>query len=101
MQDIPGNDVMWAGIVGTMMPLVISVIVQTPWGDRVKSVVAFLACLVAGTGTAYFAGNLEGRDVVTNVLVVYTLAIGTYYGFWKPTGVAPRLRDATTVHKEV
>lgn len=96
MQQVPSNAVMWAGMVGFLMPLAISVIKQTWWPDWVKSVVAFACCFAAAVGTAYFNGNFDGRDVVTCFLVTFTIAMGSYYGFWKPTGIAPRLERATT-----
>lgn len=97
MQDIPGNLVMWNGIIGFIMPVVLSVIIQSRWPEWAKSVVAFAACLIAGYGTAYFAGNLTNVDIITGALVVFTVAISTYYGLWKPSGVAPAIRRATDV----
>lgn len=94
---IPANIVMWSGLVGFFMPVVIAIIVQTGWSDRVKSSVAFAACLVAGAGTAYFSGHFAGRDIVTCALITFTLAAASYAAFWKPTGIAPAIRDATTV----
>ena len=97
MENVPSNAVMWAGIVGFLMPVVVSVLVQTGWNDRAKSVVAFVSCLIAGAGTAYFSGNFVGQDIVTCALITFTVAIATYYGFWKPSGMAGRIEAATTL----
>ena len=97
METVPGNAVMWAGIMGFVMPVLVSVIVQTGWNSRAKSVVAFVSCLIAGAGTAYFAGNFVGQDIVTCALITFTVAISTYYGFWRPTGMAGRIEAATTL----
>lgn len=100
MTDVPTNAVMWAGVVGFLMPILVSIVVQASWPDWAKSLVAFAASLIAGAGTAHFAGNLVGRDVVSNALIVFTVGIATYYGFWKPTGIAPKIESATSFGRE-
>lgn len=87
---------MYSGVIGFFVPVLISVIVQTGWSDRAKAIAAFLVSLAAGAGTAYFSGNFDGRDVVTCALITLTVGISTYYGFWKPIGVAPAIQAATT-----
>lgn len=97
MPDVPSNLVMWNGIIGFGMPIILSVLIQSRWPEWAKSLVAFVACLVAGYGTAYFAGNLDGRDWVSGALVVFTVAIASYYGLWKPSGIAPAIRRITDI----
>lgn len=91
------NIAMWQGILGFAMPLLISVIVQTGWDDRAKSVCAFVCCVIGAVGTAALSGQLDGVDVVTGFLIVFTLAMASYKGFWKPLGIAPALTAATTL----
>ncbi len=96
MGEIPSNLVMWSGVVGFLLPLGISLILQQGWSDGAKSVVAFVCCLVAAAGTAYFSGNFDGTEVLTALLIVFTLAQVTYRGIWRPTGVSPALEAATS-----
>lgn len=91
----PTDLIMWSGLVGFGLPLVIAVIVQSRWSDNVKAVVAFLACCLAGAGTAYFSGHFVGRSIVSSILVVATVGMALYQGFWKPTGVTAAIRAAT------
>lgn len=95
MSDVPSNLVMWSGIVGFFLPILIATILRWRWSQQAKAVAAFVVCLIAATGTAYFSGNFEGADVVTAALVVVTITQATYVGVWKPTGVAPAIMDAT------
>jgi hypothetical protein len=88
---------MWALIVGFALPPALSVLIQTGWSQRLQSVVAFLACAVAGAGTAYFQGDLTGRRFVEAGLVILVTTIATYKGFWKPTGVSPGIETTTNV----
>lgn len=88
---------MYAALVGFFLPPVLAIVIQTGWSDRVKAVVAFVACLVAGAGTAYFEADLDGRTWVSASLIVLTTGLATYRNFWKPTGVAPAIEAATNV----
>lgn len=90
------NVQMWAIIVGFLTPLVVALIQQPTWIPAVRAVVGFLAAVVFGTGTAYFAGDFNGTSWVTGVLLVLVSAISTYKGFWQPTGIAPRIETATS-----
>jgi len=90
------NLAMWALIVGFFLPVVISIIVQTSWTTALKASVAFVVCLIAGAGTAYFAGDLDGKDWITASLMIMVTALTTYSQFWKKTGIAPKLESATS-----
>ena len=91
------NFQMWSLVVGFALPPVLSVVQQSQWSDRLRAVVAFLACAVAGAGVAYFQGDLTGERFVEAGLVVLVTAIATYRNFWKPTGVSPAIEAKTNV----
>jgi hypothetical protein len=88
---------MWALIVGFFLPPVQAIIQQTSWGTRLRAVVNFAACAVAGAGVAYFQGDLTGRRFVEAGLIVLVASIATYKGTWKPTGIAPAVEAKTNV----
>lgn len=94
--DVNTNLVMWSGIVGFFMPIVISVIQQPSWSSQVRSLVMFVASIIAAVGTVFFEGKFTGVDLATALLTVMTVTIATYTGFWKQTGVAPKLEMATS-----
>lgn len=87
---------MWALVVGFFLPPLLSVVLQAGWSAAMQSVVAFLACVVAGAGTAYFQGDLTGRRWVEAGLVILVTTIATYKGLWKPTRVAPLIEARTS-----
>ena len=91
------NYQMWLLIVGFALPPALSVVQQSKWSDRLRAVVAFLACAVAAAGTAYFQGDLTGKRFVEGGLVVLVTAVATYRNFWKPTGIAPAIETKTNV----
>lgn len=88
---------MWALLVGFFLPVVLSVLVQTGWDSRVKAFVAFVVCALAGAGTAYFEGDLTGREWVSASLVVLVTALTTYRNFWKPTGISDGIEKRTNL----
>lgn len=96
MSDVPSDLAMWSGLVGFVLPPLMSVIIQSGWSTRVQSVVAFVVSLVAGAGTAWLSGNFVDRDVISCGLIIFTVGVATYYGFWKPTGISPSIERATT-----
>jgi len=91
------NFQMWALIVGFLLPPALSIILQSRWSQQVQSIVAFLACLLAGAGTAYFQGDLNFERWIEAALVILVTTISTYKGFWKPTGVAPTIEEGTNL----
>lgn len=89
------NLAMWATIVGFLAPPVIAIIQQSRWSNRIRAVVTFGVALVAGAGTAYFQGELTGKRFLEASMIVFVAAIASFYGFWKPTDVAPTIERTT------
>ena len=83
------NALMWAGIVGFLSPIALQFITAVSKDSRVQAAVAFVFELIIAVPTVYFAGNLDLGNYVKTALVVVTLAIAGYHGFWKPAGVTP------------
>lgn len=90
------NAELWQYGIGIVSPLVLSLILQSNWDSRLQSIVTVIYCIIVGTGTLLFGGQLTGLSVATAGLRIFFMAIVTYYGFWKPTGIAPALKVATT-----
>lgn len=87
---------MWGAIVGFLMPAAIAALNRRRWSSSAKGIVAFVACIGAAAGTAYFAGDLGNTsDLTTAALTVFGAAIVTYHQWWKPSGIAPKIEAAT------
>lgn len=86
---------MYSALVGFLLPPVLAIVMQSSWSQQFKAVVAFVACLIAGAGTAYFDADLDGRTWVSSTLIVLTTGLATYRNFWKSTGIAPAIESAT------
>jgi hypothetical protein len=90
------NAVMWSGIVGFLSPLVIQFLAKSGWPKAKQAVVALVFCLLVSIPTVYFAGNFEADDLAKSALIIFTVAIASYKGFWNPVGVTPTNHAETT-----
>lgn len=91
------NAAMWALIVGFFMPHLIAVIQQPGWSEGLRSVITFVASVVAAIGTVLIQlGHWSWHDWTSSALLILVTAISTYHGFWKPTGVAPAIEKSTS-----
>ena len=89
----------YAAVVGVLLPLLTAIVVQTHWADQVKAIAQAALSFVAAVVITYTEGNLDGdhlRQLFMAFLIVFAPAIATYYGFYKPTGIAPSIERATT-----
>ena len=80
-----------AALAGLALPLVLSMVNQRGWSGQTKSFIMFAACLVVTAADRLLTGTSTGDELV----VVLTATVSSYYGFWKPTGIAGRVEDAT------
>ena len=90
------NPALWALAVGFFSPPVISVIQQSPWSQRRKSLVAFSFYLVVAAVTAYVLGLFAIGDFFRLALLIFLAAGTSYKTLWKPTGVSPAIEAATS-----
>lgn len=88
--------VAWSGLVGSLLPAVLSFINQPGWSTQLKAGLAFAASLGAAAVTTYLEGGFGGGDYVTAIIATLVAAQATYQGFWKPTGIAPKLESVTS-----
>ncbi len=88
---------MYSLLVGFFLPPVLAIVQQARFDDRVRAAIAFVACLIAGAGIAYFQGDLTGKRFVSAALITMTVGLATYRNFWKPTGIAPTIEAKTNI----
>ncbi|POX36056.1 hypothetical protein C3486_35615 [Streptomyces sp. Ru73] len=87
---------MWALIIGFVSPLLISAVNQPHWPSAARAAVQITVSVLVGLGTAYFAGDFAGKDIVTSILIASVSAISAYKGIFKPTGVSPTVEHLTS-----
>jgi len=88
---------MWSMIIGFISANFVLPIIQQPnWTTRVRAIVTFLYSILVSLGYVFFSGQLDLRNWVGSLLFVLVSAIATYYGFSRPTQLAPKLEEATS-----
>ncbi|MBY8341805.1 hypothetical protein JYK17_17385 [Streptomyces sp. KC 17012] len=87
---------LWAAATGYVLPPVIAIVVQPRWSGPSKGLFMLLVAGLDGAGTAYFNHDFSGKPVLTCVLTA-AVSIGlAYRTLWKPSGIAPRIEQATS-----
>jgi uncharacterized membrane protein YkvI len=86
--------VAYAGIVGALLPLLISLLKQSTWSAQVKKYFAFAVSVVAAvivTGASEGWNAFNWANLVTAGAVIIPLAQTMYTGFWEDNAVEVRL----------
>lgn len=89
---------MWSLLVGAAAPILISAVQQPRWCDRTRTLATVGCCMLLGTGTAWFNGDLSGRSLVSAVLVVLVAALSTYRNLWRTVGLTQTVEAMTSGH---
>lgn len=82
--------------IGALMPLLVSVVVQSRWTSHVKALIAFGSVAALGFG-AVLSDAAAMSDVFVALPVAAVTMQAMYEKYWKPTGIAPWIEDVTNV----
>lgn len=97
---MPATDAqLWDAALGYVLPPVMAVVIQPRWSSPVKGLFMLLVATGDGLGTAYFSHQLQGKPIVTSVLVAATAIGVAYHTLWKPSGIAPAIEYATSARR--
>ena len=81
---------------GVLVPILVGVLAKLRASSALKSILN--AALAAVTG-ALSAGQAEGgwsfKLFIISWGTTFAVSIASYYGLWKPTGVAPAVHERT------
>ncbi len=88
---------MWNIVIGFFMPLVVALINQARWPATIKGLSSFAVCAAAAAVTVYVRGDWGAETWLRTVLVIFLTAIATYRLWWRPSEIAPRVEQATTL----
>ena len=94
--DFGDNAALFAIIIGFALPALIAFVNQSTWSSQLKGIVAFISSVIAGAGTAFFAGQWNGEDIVRSVMIVLIMSQIAYVTFWKGSGIAKSIEQATS-----
>ena len=90
-------DLSWLQLlVAVVLPLAVAVVTKEVRSGGLKAV----ALAVLATATAVLTAVIDSSGVLTEATLqmgveYFLIAVATYYGFWKPTGVAQEVAQTT------
>ena len=82
---------------GFLLPPFVAVLQQPRWPIWLRASVTAIICVGSGYLESRLSGTLDTRDITRMVLITLIAANSTYRGFWKPTGLAGTIEEATNV----
>jgi hypothetical protein len=81
-------------VAGVLIPIVVNIVTKEVASSAVKSILLLVLSAVAGLATVAISGGGVITDAaLTNAAVTFVIAVASYYGFWKPTGISPALAE--------
>lgn len=82
--------------VATLIPILVGLVTKEVASQALKSILLALLSGAAAVATAYVdsAGVLTS-ETLTLFVQNFVIAVAAYYGFWKPTQVAPAVQHKT------
>lgn len=83
-------------VVGALLPALVALVNRSHWPAAAKGVVVIASSLLAGAVTAWATGDLNGKTFAQSAAVIAAAAVAAYHAWWKPTGIAPAIEQATT-----
>lgn len=82
-------------ITGVIVPLLVGLLTKINASPSVKSVLNFGLSALGGVLATFSADTFEWKGFLVNFALTWVISIATYYGLWRPTGVAPAVQEAT------
>lgn len=93
------HDLALAGMIGAVLPLLISIVVQSNWTDQTKALVAFLFCLAAAAVSSFLSDSVRldepGFDWVVWFGAQYGAAMILFSRFYHKVGITQTITEQT------
>lgn len=83
-------------LVGLVIPLLVGLLSKINASSGLKAVMnAFFSALAGALATVTTVDSASLREFVIAILSTWVVSVATYYGIWKPTGVAGTVAVST------
>lgn len=95
----PGvTDMGWVLVSGSLVPLLVAIVTKWNSSSVLKAVVMAVVNILASSVLVWktWPDGTQFSEFAFAALTAIIASAGTYYGFWKPTLIAPKIAVATT-----
>lgn len=83
-------------LIGLVVPVIMSVVIQKSWSTSLQSVVALVVCLAATLSVNAYMGDPLGSSIGAVIMTTFV----SYKAFWEPTGIADKIEESTYLSDE-
>lgn len=82
-------------LIGVFIPILVGLVTKRVTSPAVKSLLLLALSAVSGFLTEYVnSANFVWQQALLTTVVTFVIGVATYYGLWRPTGVAGAAQDA-------
>lgn len=99
MNNIHDTLVAASGLVGFLLPLLISAIKQDGLARVWNAIISFVTCAVAALVTSAAHGSLDATNYLASLMTIFTLAAVSYHQLWGPSNLDNIISGATSFIK--
>jgi hypothetical protein len=97
--DLSSDQAQAAAAVGLILPVVLSIPLQSHWSSQAKMLFSLAAYGVSGVITALAAGSLTGSSWWQSALLTFLTSAVSHEKVWKPSGITHAIEQTTTLQR--
>lgn len=79
--------------VGILLPLLVGLVTTRVTGPGRKAILLAALAALSGFLSELLSDTFSLRTALLTWIGTFLIAVGTYFGFWKPTGVSAKAQD--------
>lgn len=84
-------------LITVVAPLLVGLLTKASWSASLKAVMLAGISALIGIGQGFLAAppdvTWDWKVAVVNAVIAWVIAVATYFGLWKPTGVTARAQN--------
>lgn len=84
-----------ATLAGVLVPLLVGIVTKTAAPAGLKAMVNAALTALGGLVATIVPGEFAWHPFLASWATAWVVSVATYYGLWKPTGVAPAIQQST------
>jgi len=91
------SDTQMIGIVGgVLVPIIVGIIAKLNAPSGLKAILNAALSALTSVLAQIIPGSFQWRPFIVTWALTWVVSVATYYGLWKPTGIAPAVQNSTS-----
>lgn len=91
----PSDAALLATLAGVVVPLLVGIVTKMAAPAGLKAIVNAALTALGGLVATIVPGAFRWHPFLASWATAWVVSVATYYGLWKPTGVAPAIHSST------